>query len=255
MEDDKVIPGQDFILNIRINQLNWHSDHNWGWKYGAVHSSANMSATDFYKEMAVSLVRNMSRDPQKLLNVYLVVQDEVDPEDVFESSNSTLIEKASDVENIANAYAIVIDEAEQPWRLGVMTQEPVMYEAHGDNVYVDGEETKWSDEETVIPGNLTIPNTKKIADMEWFYHGERGDIYRDSAWPNNWPNQMLTDMSSTYDTIDIHYHWNGANHAVQKSEKDITIACKPAATSSLVGAINTAAGVSVNTSKTNTVYV
>jgi hypothetical protein len=62
--------------------------------------------------------------------------------------------------------------------------------------------------------------------MEYFYHANRGDYNREAAWPNNWPDAYLANSSAAYgyDVIEIHWYWDGANHAVQKSEKDITIA-------------------------------
>ena len=272
IDSSNVVSGEDYILNIRINQLNWHSDYNWGYKFGAVHSVSNMTPSDFYKKMAMSIANNMSRDPQQLLKVYLADDDfkgefsasgSYTSGDVvtyegqlytFNATHTTSAWDASDVDlstasavtevtgktveaSLNGTYtAIILDEALQPWRLGMTTQEPVFYEACSDNVYVDGEEVKWG-VETTITGLTTITDTKKIADMEWFYHGERGDIYRDAAWPNNWPNTMLTNMTAEYDTIDIHYYWNGANHAVQKSEKDITIACKAASNHTIADSI------------------
>ena len=242
----KPIAGQDYILNIKVNQLNWPSDSCPGWKYGVVHtiSGTNNTTSNFYKTLAKSLSVNMSRDAEKLMKVYCV--NVSGAASSLTTSNVTEITKDSDIPT-GTVYAVLVDEAEQPWKLGAMNQEAVNYEAKGDNIIVSGEEIKWS-EETVIPGFTKIQDGKKIADMEWFYHGERGDIYREGAWPNNWANQMLANKNTKYDTVDIHYYWNGANHASQLSEKDITIAC-PATTggtqvaTTLISAIKTAADI------------
>lgn len=220
-----IVAGQDYMLNIRINQMYWNSDQTWGWKYGVVHGTTGMSTSDFYKKMALSLVANMSREATPILKVYIATSDIADDADI--TTGNTREVKATDTEATlptGTTYAVIVDEAEQPWRLFQMQQAPVYYEAKSDNIVVDNDEVKWGVEKTKT-GLTTIENGKKICDMEYFYHGERGDIYRESAWPNNWKNEMIANKNNKYDTIDIHYYWNGANHAVQKSEKDITLAC------------------------------
>ena len=249
ISNSKPVAGEDYILNIRINQLNWHSDECYGWKYGVVHTTANMTKSDFYKAMAKSLVANLSRDPEQLLKVYTTTA--TGTADVVFGTNTTMITKDSDVPT-GDVAAIIVDEAEQAWRLGLMSQEPVYYEAKSDEVVVSGDEVKWG-VETEFAGNTVIENGKKIADMEWFYHGERGDIYREGAYPNNWKDTMIVNPANKYDTIDIHYYWDGANHAVQKSEKDITIVCATGATSTLVSDINTALSTSLVYSATGDV--
>ena len=63
-----------------------------------------------------------------------------------------------------------------------------------------------------------------MADYEYFYMGERGDQYRNVGWPNVIPTAYIVDPTYAYgyDTIGIHFAYTGSNHAIQKSEKDIT---------------------------------
>jgi hypothetical protein len=95
-----------------------------------------------------------------------------------------------------------------------------------------------------------------MADYEYFYMGERGDQYRMVGWPDYVPTKYLVDPTKTYDTIALHFAYTGANHAVQMSEKDVTILVPSDATvgsgenetsltNTIVGAINTAAGATV----------
>lgn len=233
--DDNPIPGEDYILNVKMNRNNWPSEQTPNHKYGVVHSVANMAPKTFYATMAVSLAQNLGREG--LLKVYLTTAGTATG-----STSSDLVEvKVTDkVDNLTGTYTgIVIDEIEQPFSIGKTEQRSVPYEVHSDNIYVSGDETKWG-VETEITGFTEVENGAKIAELEWFHHGQRGDIYREAAWPTNWPNKMLADPTQKYDTIDIHYYWNGANHAVQKSEKDITIVCATGVTSDLVDDINTA---------------
>jgi hypothetical protein len=89
--------------------------------------------------------------------------------------------------------------------------------------------------ESLVEG---IKNGKKVADMEYFSMGERGDIYRNAGWPNVTKTQYLVDPSLDYDVYDIHYAYVGSNEAVQKSEKDITIAVPTSASSSFMTNLN-----------------
>lgn len=216
-----LISGQDYLLNVRINGLYWDSDEVWGHKYGVVHATYGMTPSDFYKKMALSLAKNLSREAAPLLKVYVTTNTTV-------NFGSTVTEVTADTaeSSLTGTYVgIVIDEVEQPWRLGVMPQHNVEFIASPSTIIYSGEEVVWGTS-TKINGNLTIQNSKKIADMEYFYHANRGDYNREAAWPNNWPDAYLANSSAAYgyDVIEIHWYWDGANHAVQKSEKDITIA-------------------------------
>lgn len=220
---DAVVSGQDYILNVRINGLYWDSDEVWGHKYGVVHATSGMTPSQFYVKMALSLAKNLSRDAAPMLKVYVTTStDDV----VYRGGSATVTEVTADTaeSSLTGTYAgIVIDEVEQPWRLGVMPQHPVEFIANPSTIIFSGEEVVWGTSEK-IDGGLTLGNGKKVADMEYFYHANRGDYNREAAWPNNWPSVEQIDPAKTYDIIDIHWSWIGNNHAIQRSEKDLTLA-------------------------------
>jgi hypothetical protein len=144
---------------------------------------------------------------------------------------------------------IQINEAEQEWVLGTKEQVPVYFDVNPTTIVVDGDEVIWGTVESATSKD-TINNGKKAADLEYFFMGERGDIYRNISWPNVIPTKYLVDPSKPYNFIDIHYYSIGDNHDVQKSEKTLTVAI-PADTNTLtnniIKAINTASGLSVAT--------
>lgn len=70
---------------------------------------------------------------------------------------------------------------------------------------------------------MKIGNGYKIAELEWFLMGERGDQYRQLYWPKNIETKYLADASKEYYTLDIHYAYQGSCEDIQKSEKDILI--------------------------------
>lgn len=225
------LAGQDYILRLAFTHVISISPENQYWKYGAVHAYKDMTVSDFYKTMALSIARNMSREAVKMVAIYLG-ETEVTPET-----------KESDLTGTYNS--VVIKEVEQDWILGIKQQKPVVFTAEPTIINIDGEEQIWGTVE--YSDGDTVGNGKKMADYEYFYMGERGDQYRMVGWPNYIPTTYLVDPNKEYDTIAIHFAYTGDNHAVQMSEKDITILVPTDAsiTDTIISAINTAAGTTV----------
>lgn len=206
------VVGQDYILRLAFSQYIGMSDNDLYFKYGAVHTVKGDLAKDFYKKLALSLVKNFSREPGKMVNIYLgTASGDGDP--------LTVYTKASDL--TGNYTYVAIEEAEQEWFRGTKSYEPVQFTVTPTTITVDGEEVDWGTAEQV-EATKTIGNGYDIADLEYFCMGERGDIYRNVGWPNVVPTKYLVDETKTYDTIDIHYYWTGSGESSQKSEKDIT---------------------------------
>lgn len=245
------VAGQDYILRIVFKQYVGMSDEDQYFKYGMVHAYAGMTASDFYKKLALSLAKNFSREIVPLVKFVLTnSEDEVVPVDATTKESS-----------LTETYkALVIDEVEQPWRLGIMEQTPVYFEVQPVPVTVNGDERIWGKVEDTEPAGI-IANGKKIADLEYFCMGERGDIYRGVGFPNNIPTTYLVDPTVKYNVIDIHYAYVGSNESVQKSEKTITLVVpKVGATNSvsnklaneIITAINTATGLTIAALDTST---
>lgn len=230
------IAGQDYILRIAIRQYIGISDEDVYFKYGMVHAYAGMDDSKFYKTLALSLVKNFSRETTKLFKFTLTKTGNV----------AVPVDETTREEDLTDTYeALVIDEVEQPWRRGIMEQVPVYFEVQPTTITAYGDEVVWGDVEDT-ESEATIGNGKKIADLEYFCMGERGDIYRNVGWPNSIPTEYLVDPTKEYHTFDIHYAYVGANEGVQKSEKDITIVCSDKTElNKLVTAFNTATGLNI----------
>ena len=240
------VAGQDYILRIAFKQYVGMSDEDQYFKYGMVHAYAGMTASDFYKKLALSLAKNFSREIVPLVKFILTDSgDEAVPVDATTKESS-----------LTGTYkALVIDEVEQPWRLGIMEQTPVYFEVQPVPVTVNGDERIWGKVEETEPAG-TIANGKKIADLEYFCMGERGDMYRGVGYPNNIPTTYLVDPTVKYNVIDIHYAYVGSNESVQKSEKTITLVVPKVGANNqasnklandIIKAINTATGLSIAT--------
>lgn len=238
--DEKLTPnvGQDYILRINFRQFASLGDQDTYVKHGAVRIFKGMTASDFYREMAISLAKNFSRELTKLVEIKL--------------NDGTVVKPSDTKETLKGTYtSLVIEEVEQEWTLGIKPQEAVYFDVIPATIAYSGEELTWgatADGVTATP----VGNGKLIADLEYFCMGERGDMYRGIGWPNNIVTKYLVDPKLTYDVIDIHYAYVGSNESVQKSEKTLTIVCPTGvdgittdATTNLLGAINTATGLTL----------
>lgn len=214
------ISGQDYIVRIVMNGYHLPGEDNVMIKHGMVHSYVGLTAAEFYKKLADSLTKNFSRE------------------------NGEYFTFAAD-ENGVTVY-----EVEQPWVLGVRSQEFLDFNIYGTQVKYQGEDVNWlkGDSEGQVELQDTedyVINGKKVADLEYFCMGERGDQYRNIGWPLVIPTKYMVDPTKEYDMLDIHYAFTDDGVCSYKSEKDITIVCEDSSVmNSLVAALKEA-GVSV----------
>lgn len=268
VNDGAPVAGQDYILRIAFRQYVGMSDEDQYFKYGMVHAYAGMNADKFYKVLALSIAKNFSREVVPLIKIE-VHSEATKGKGGFDSNGYMVVTpttKDNGKSNTTNSYyaedtlvtdidSIRITEVEQPWRLGVMAQTPVYFTVQPTTVLVSGDERIWG---TVTDNKDagTIDNGKKIADLEYFCMGERGDIYRGVGFPNNIPTTYLVDPTVKYNVIDIHYAYVGSNESVQKSEKTITLVVPKVGANNhtsnglaneIISAINTATGLTIAT--------
>lgn len=244
---------QDYILRIAFRNYPGLSEEDQYFKYGMVHTVTGMTASDFYKTLALSLVKNFSREEQGLLKFYL----ETGGSDAgVVAGTPTEVTKDTKESSLTGTYTgIIIEEAPQDWILGVMEQAPVNFTIQPDLIIDNGDERIWGVVKKVTSTN-SIPDGHKIADLEYFCMGERGDVYRMVGFPYVIRTKYLVDPDIKYNVIDIHYAYVGPNESVQKSEKDITIVvpkigannqASNALANSIISAINTATGLTIKT--------
>lgn len=207
--DADMVAGQDYIVKINYRKFISQSDEDTYQEIASAHCATTGDEVEVVlRALAENLVQNTRK--QELIHVTVVVGG-------VEKEVAAL--GTSDV-----VTDIIIREIAQPWTLGVKQEEAVDFTVSASPITKNSEDYAWatiSDEtanETTVLGN-----GKKIADLEYFCLGERGDIYRNMGWPNVIPTKYMVDPAKQYDCIDIHYAYVGSNHAVQKSEKDITL--------------------------------
>jgi len=214
----KPIMGEDYELKIAISQFQDLAEDSIYYKYGFVHTNV-VSTPDvdtFWREMAKSLAKNFSREITKFFKFYITdgnLEDEI------------LLSGEPKTSNVASGAAtgIIIEEQAQIGHLALMPTTGVDFKVTTDTIVVDGDEIKWGDVKDATVYDF-IKNGYAIADMEYFYQGERGDQYRMFAAPQDRIEvERLVDKTKEYDVIDIHYYFVDSLGGAQKSEKDLTI--------------------------------
>ena len=211
------VAGQDYLVRIHIRQYIGMSDQDVYIKHGIARAYTGMTKSDFYKTLALSLANNFKRELYPLVDISLIDSTNDTKYPVLKNGQMQTLEESKTYKGI------LIDEVPQEWFLGTKQQVPVYFTVQPDVITVAGDSRIWGVVEDAASAGV-IDNGTKIADLEYFCMGERGDIYRNISWPDFIPTKYLANPTLKYNTIDIHYAYVGANQEVQKSEKDLTIA-------------------------------
>lgn len=210
------VVGQTYLLNIDIKNYIANGDDSIKVKFGAAKAKST-TASDLYKALAISVAKNFSREPVALITVSLKTSGAAVP-----VTSKTKIDDLTST----TATGIIIEEVEQPWRMGAAKVEYVNFEVRPSTIFTSGMDQVWGVVNDVTASNSNaLPNSKIVADMEYFFHKNRGDIYGLQDYPYNIDTEYLVDSSNAdgYSFIDIHFYDEGNSHNVGKSEKTITI--------------------------------
>lgn len=196
LEKDPVV-GEEYIVKVYFKNYAGAGDDNYTVKYGMAVAKDGDTKNTLIEKIGKSLEKNL-KDLVPLAKVDYSV-----------------------------AGKLTISETTQDWVEGV---KPLAV-SHFD---VEVMPNAWAkvDENGYLPSKVSPVATVganqvsgiKVADMEWFHIGARGDMYRGFGHPFGVKTETLADPKTAYDVIDIHYAYVGPNEGVQKSEKTITIA-------------------------------
>lgn len=231
------VAGQEYIIRLAFRQYIGLSEEDQYFKYGLATATSGMSASDLYKKLALSVVKNI-KDTTPLVKVYLAT-----------SSDNTEVTSDTKEASLNGTYTgILFEQVEQKWILGKMPQGFIPFEVQTVPITVDSLSQNWGKVEDQDPKHK-VENGHLIADLEYFCMGARGDLYRGMGYPHNLETTYLVDPSKKYDTLDIHYAYEGNNESVQKSERDLTLVCEDdgshTAMKALIAAINLATGLTI----------
>lgn len=140
---------------------------------------------------------------------------------------------------------VLLTEALQDWKLGVLAQVPVYFEVQPTVITAGGEEVIWGTA-TASASATYVTNGKNIADLEYFCMGERGDQYRNVGFPHVIDTTYLVDPTVEYSSLNIHYAYVGSGEGVQKSERDITLVGSKTDINTIAASIGTKAGITID---------
>ena len=234
VNDGAPIEGRDYLLRVLFSEYIGISPVDKTLKYGTVHITPGMTASDFYAEMAYALMQSQKKEPNPIMNVAVIVSG------TFEGNEISDTDTLQDVKDMGTIEGIVIYEAGQPWHLGVMPQGVIKIDAQVTRITYNGDDSIfWGVVvDAPMPPSYVLPEGQKIADLEYFCMGERGDQYRNAGWPNVIPTKYLVDPTAEYDLYTIHYAYVGEGTHQEKSEKDIQFAVLKSASSAFKTKLN-----------------
>lgn len=198
------------ILQLTIVLDNWgsRSFEDQYFKYATYKVVTGDTVTTIAAGLVTSLTNNFSREPGTLFT--------------FSS----------------NAGVITITEVAQDYVTGKKQGLPLEFVISNDFAG-----TQVVTQRVVDPGS-----GKNVRDLEYFYKGNVGDSYRGMGYPHNFEEWYDSVLTNQYYLVDIGYYWDGLNHAVQKSEKQILVACSDlTAANAIVDLLETATGLTIGT--------
>lgn len=208
------VAGQDYIISLKFRGHIGEEDTIE--KVAMAHATATDTAATLLQKLAKSFIDNASVEVSPLYEVM--------------TTDGDLLEDISTI----TAEGFVIVEAKPYWRLGTFQETLAKIEVATRPIIVAGdEEDAWLNSYKFVAdteGTYTdaILNTHKVADMEYFYKGERGvTAFKNAPYDAQIPVDLKVDANHTagYDILTIHYAYVGANASNQKSEKDIVLVC------------------------------
>lgn len=212
------VAGQDYILSLKFRGHIGEEDTIE--KVAMAHATATDTAATLLQKLAKSFIDNASVEVSPLYEVMNI--------------NGGQLEDISTI----TAEGFVIIEANPYWRLGTFQETLAKIDVATRPIIVAGdEEDAWLDSYKFVADTAEdyvggIRNTHKVADMEYFYKGERGvTAFKNAPYDTQIPVDLKVDANYTsgYDILTIHYAYVGANASNQKSEKDIVLVCKSGA--------------------------
>lgn len=209
------VAGQDYILSLKFRGHIGEEDTIE--KVAMAHATATDTAATLLQKLAKSLIDNASVEVNPLYEIHGL-------------NSKTLLTDVSSI--TAEGFAIV--EAKPYWRLGTFQETLAKIDVATRPIIVAGdEEDAWLESYKLVADTDddytdVIINTHKVADMEYFYKGERGvTAFKNVPYDAQIPVDLKVDANNNtgYDILTIHYAYVGANASNQKSEKDIVLVC------------------------------
>lgn len=222
-EGTTITPGQDYVIRVKITNYYTPASEPAVFQFGVVRATNAMKGnmSEFYSTLATSLAKNVNKGEVKLINV------------TSDSEGITITEVAQTAQYKRGEYSV----------------KPVTFEVFLNevNACLDAESgiyevMTWGEKEVTTTETNAVVNGYTIADMEHFYMGERGDVYRNNV-THGWDTKYMVNPESEYYTMDIHFAFTDEGTSSYRSEKDIVIvSTDKAVLTNIESALNTFTG-------------
>ena len=204
-DDTTLTIGQDYVIRVKVLGHYTLASEPAVFQFGVVRATKAMTEdiSTFYAKLAESLNANVNKGEETLLTI-------------TSSEDGLVIEEVAQTKN---------------YKRGEYSVKPVNFEVFCSevNACVNAdagiyEVMPWGKVEYTTATENPVPNSYAVADMEHFYMGERGDIYRNTG-RNSWDTEYMVNPthSAGYDILDIHFAYTDQGTSSYRSEKDITI--------------------------------
>lgn len=191
------IVGQDYIVKVSYPAIGGVGIEGFTTKVATAYASAGATSASIVEELAKNLNSAFEADGVLAATIEGVGKD-------------TLVITQTDI-------------AEKSYERGVRPVTIADFNVIAAPVIEDGEEVNWL-KTTIAESDKAVKGSYKLADMEYFALGERGDEYRMMGYPNYVKTTYRIDLAKEYDVYNIHYAYKGSNDQSHKSEKDLIIA-------------------------------
>lgn len=197
-------------------------------KFASVKATSAMhdDATKFYKALAQDLLRQAKVEYQPLYRIFVASAADTVGDEITDATIDTVT---------FTQYGLFIAEPVPHWELGCFPLNTMTMSISQSPIWVAGDEVvNWLDSEAKVFATTvdTLNNSPRIADLEYFCYGEKGNSNSKMGWPYNIPAKLRvngavsTTVADGYSTLTIQYAYVGDNANNQKSEKTIVFAIK-----------------------------
>ena len=188
-----VVIGEDYAIKVSYPEVGGAGVESWTTKTAVAHAGKGANKTTVVKELKDQLT--------KILGVDGVLK----------------------VVDATDGVAITANVADLKYERGIRPVVIPDFNVTVNQVTDEGELTNWATLD-VASVDTGLASGYKLADMEYFAMGERGDEYRMAAYPNHIVTDYKIDPTKTYGVYNVHYSYKGFNDQSHKSEKDLVIA-------------------------------
>lgn len=197
-------------------------------------STNTASADAFYKALAIEIAKALPKSGDTAYPYFKVY---------VKGTNVTRATKVSDLSSLSSIAGIYIVPGLQKHVRGKLTGEPcTLSVASSTAEYANGAKVGDMPWLTVTSGTVAafntadsvsmtptvVPGVYKLADLEHFALGERGDMYRGWLYPNDRDITYKIDDSKNYHVLSIEYYWSGNAENIQKSPRLLEIVAEKA---------------------------